>query len=119
MQYDRERMILPEAEMATQESGVKADAEGKFSFNIVVRQVFDEGRTYFVSECLELPGCVADGDTPEEANQRIEPAIRACLSVIFEDAMEQASARRPLPDLTDIVRQTTLTVGALPLLECA
>jgi len=37
---------------------------------------------YIVAECLEIPGCLSQGKTKEEALQNIQDAIRECLSVM-------------------------------------
>ena len=53
------------------------------TFTLVFREVPEE--KVFVAECLEIPGCVSEGDTLEEAKANIRDAVRACLSVMFED----------------------------------
>lgn len=40
-----------------------------------------------VARCVEIPGCISQGSTPEEAKANIADAIEACLSVRFEDAV--------------------------------
>jgi predicted RNase H-like HicB family nuclease len=50
-------------------------------------EAVDEGG--FTAECLEIPGCVSEGETAEEAEANIRLAIDACLSVIFEDLLTQ------------------------------
>ena len=37
---------------------------------------------YIVAECLEIPGCLSQGRTKEEALKNIQDAIRECLSRI-------------------------------------
>ncbi|MGO8735102.1 MAG: type II toxin-antitoxin system HicB family antitoxin [Terriglobia bacterium] len=39
---------------------------------------------YVVAECLEIPGCLSQGKTREEALQNIQDAIRECHSVMRE-----------------------------------
>jgi predicted RNase H-like HicB family nuclease len=53
------------------------------NFTLVFREVPEE--KVIVAECLEIPGCVSEGDTLEEAKANIRDAVRACLSVMFED----------------------------------
>jgi predicted RNase H-like HicB family nuclease len=43
---------------------------------------------YVVAECLEIPGCLSQGKTREEALQNIQDAIRECLSVMLEDLVK-------------------------------
>ena len=43
---------------------------------------------YIVAECLEIPGCLSQGKTREEALQNIQDAIRECLSVMLEDLVK-------------------------------
>ena len=95
--------------------------EGEFELNVVVREIVDEdaGSTYYVAECIEIPGCVSDGATPDEAKQNIENAMRLCLSVILEDAMKQLTMRKALPDLRKVVGQGRLRVHAIPELQYA
>ncbi len=45
-------------------------------FNIVIEQDQD-GR--YVVECLDLPGCLSEGETMEEALENISEAIIGCL----------------------------------------
>jgi len=47
----------------------------------------------FVAECIELPGCLSEGETMEEAENNIREAIDACLSVLFEDCLERLRSR--------------------------
>ena len=39
----------------------------------------------FISKCLDIPGCVSQGATREEALRNIRDAINLCLDVIRED----------------------------------
>jgi predicted RNase H-like HicB family nuclease len=45
-------------------------------FNIVIER--DEDGRYVV-ECLDLPGCLSEGETVEEALENISEAILGCL----------------------------------------
>jgi predicted RNase H-like HicB family nuclease len=45
-------------------------------FNIVIEQ--DEDNRYVV-ECLDLPGCLSEGESIEEAMENISEAIIGCL----------------------------------------
>lgn len=47
----------------------------------------------FIAKCLDIPGCIAEGDTRDEALANIYDAIANCLEVIREDSKN--------PDSTD------------------
>lgn len=47
--------------------------------------IWEEDST-FIAKCLDIPGCVSEGATREEALRNIRDAINLCLSVIREDA---------------------------------
>jgi predicted RNase H-like HicB family nuclease len=59
----------------------------------------------WVAECLELPGCVAQGETLDEAISNIIDAIAAVITV----RMEQQINLEPMTD-TDNRRRLALTV---------
>ena len=50
---------------------------------------------YIVAECLEIPGCLSQGKTKEEALQNIQDAIRECLSVMLEDLVKHGHGAKP------------------------
>ncbi len=64
----------------------------------------------FVAECLELPGCLSQGETEAEAMANITDAIRDCLSVLFEDVLKETLAQRNLSEIiyTDISKQARI-----------
>lgn len=74
--------------------------------NVVVRQGEDG---YFVAECLEIPGCMSQGKTQEEAIKNAQDAIKACLGVMLEDFVKQS--RQNLPNLVGIQKQETFRVS--------
>lgn len=39
----------------------------------------------FIAKCLDIPGCISEGNTREEALANIYDAISLCLDVIKED----------------------------------
>jgi predicted RNase H-like HicB family nuclease len=94
-------------------------ASNEFELNVVFRQIDDDGPTYFVAECLEIPGCISEGDTQKEAEKNIEEAMQLCVAVMLEDCMKRAIATRRLPDLRGVSSQTRLNVSATPCLEFA
>ncbi len=54
----------------------------------------DEGDRYWVAELPDLPGCVADGDTPDEAIDSLEEAKRLWIEARLENG-------HPIPEPTD------------------
>ena len=40
----------------------------------------------YIAKCLDIPGCVTQGRTHEEAMVNIHDAVSLCLQVIQEDA---------------------------------
>lgn len=57
--------------------------------------IWEEDGTY-VAKCLDIPGCISEGATRDEALANIHNAVRHCLSVISED---QA---KPTPDVPQV-----------------
>ncbi len=55
-------------------------------FHIVLKRQRGEG---FVARCLELPGCLSEGRTEEEALKNIEDAIRLYLRDVEREAKEK------------------------------
>ncbi len=70
----------------------------------------DTGEDGYVAECLEIPGCLAQGETEAEAIENIQDAIRSCLLVLLEDALADVTAHRDLGGITytDIAKQTRI-----------
>ena len=103
------------AKMFLENSG---PAAGELGLTVVFRDVHEEG--VVVAECLEIPGCVSQGATRDEAHRNIEDAIRLCLSVIFEDqvrAVIESHARSI--DYSGITAQESIRVRAVPQVEYA
>jgi predicted RNase H-like HicB family nuclease len=46
--------------------------------------IWEEDGTH-IAKCLDIPGCVSEGATRDEALANIHDAMRLCLSVISED----------------------------------
>lgn len=62
----------------------------------------------YIAKCLDIPGCVSEGDTREEAMANIRDAIRLCLDVIREDLAKGAPGpgdvemiERPITDFIE------------------
>jgi len=41
----------------------------------------------FIAECPEIPGCISQGETEEEAEANVQEAIKECLKVRAEKGM--------------------------------
>lgn len=79
--------------------------------NLVFRKIDEDGDVYFVAECLEIPGCVSQGSTQEEAEANIKDAICACLTVMYQDALRNLMERPIKSDLRGISAQRRLMIG--------
>ena len=77
---------------------------------LVFREIRDEGSVYFVAECLEIPGCVSEGASQEEAEQNINDAITSCLMVMYSDALKRLMDSPFRGDLRGISSQRRLTI---------
>jgi len=42
----------------------------------------------YIAECVELPGCMSQGDTEEEAKANIVDAIESCIAVLVRDSIQ-------------------------------
>ncbi len=47
--------------------------------------IWEEDGVY-IAKCSDIPGCISEGATRDEALANIHDAIRLCLSVISEDS---------------------------------
>ena len=54
-------------------------------FTVLVHEDVDGG---FWGECLELPGCISQGDTLDEMDFNIREAIELVLEVMVEDGKD-------------------------------
>lgn len=68
----------------------------------------DGGDGYITAECMDIPGCISQGTTREEALANIVDAISVCLEVIMEKV---ASNVRTEPQVGD--RYTLSLLGEL------
>jgi predicted RNase H-like HicB family nuclease len=50
---------------------------------------------YWVAECPDLPGCISQGKTAEEARANIREAIRGYIAALEEDHFPAVSGTRP------------------------
>lgn len=53
----------------------------------------EEGRSGWVAEALELPGCFSQGDTPDEAVAHVMDAMAGWIAVALEDGREIPTPR--------------------------
>ncbi|HEY5331023.1 MAG TPA: type II toxin-antitoxin system HicB family antitoxin [Acidobacteriaceae bacterium] len=94
------------------------EATAELGLTVVFRAVPEEN--IVVAECLEIPGCVSQGATQEEAHKNIQDAMRLCLSVIFEDRIREViESHAGSIDYTGITGQQSIRVRAVPQLEYA
>jgi len=52
--------------------------------------IWEEDGAY-IAKCLDIPGCISEGDTREQAMANIYDAIHLCLDVIREDSKNPPS----------------------------
>ena len=55
------------------------------TFTVLVHEDIDGG---YWGECLELPGCISQGDTLDEMDSNIREAIELVLEVMVEDSKD-------------------------------
>ena len=48
----------------------------------------EEGRRGWVAEVVELPGCISQGESPDEAVVRVRDAMSGWISVALEDDLD-------------------------------
>ena len=80
---------------------------------VVFRQCEDG---YVVAECLQLPGCMSQGKTKEEANQNIVDAIKSVLAVRMNQILSEAVAEERFPD--DLLEEESFRVEGPELVSC-
>jgi antitoxin HicB len=52
---------------------------------VLVRDEDEEGGVGYVAQVRELPGCISQGDTPEEAFENVRDAMYGWIKVAVED----------------------------------
>jgi predicted RNase H-like HicB family nuclease len=67
-------------------------------FTVLVHE--DETGGYW-GECLELPGCVSQGDTLDEMDYNIREAIQLVVELKIEDGQDLTKLERGEPALTE------------------
>jgi len=83
----------------------------------VLKVVFRKGEDgYIVAECLQLPGCMSQGRTKEEANRNIVDAIKSVLMVRMGQFLSEASQNERNTD--DLEDQESFRVKGPELVSC-
>lgn len=54
-------------------------------YNIIVRAIHDEAGSYYVANVLEFDGCIATGDTKEEAYESVYEVLEGFIEDMLED----------------------------------
>ena len=55
----------------------------------------------WIAKCLDIPGCISEGGTREEALANIHDAIVLCLDVIAEDATREPGGSEPIVEVIE------------------
>ena len=71
--------------MAVESLSGQVPGAGELTFNLQFE--LDEESGWFVAHVVELPGCVSQGATMEEAKANIAEALEAYLEVVLQDAI--------------------------------
>jgi predicted RNase H-like HicB family nuclease len=67
---------------------VDEEMSGKrLKLSVVVHK--DELDGGFIAECLDIPGCISQGETETEANQNLADAVTACITVMIEGQLKR------------------------------
>jgi predicted RNase H-like HicB family nuclease len=64
-------------------------------FTIILRKEEEGG---YSAQCLELPGCISEGETREEALENIKEAIKGYLEA-FPEEVEKAERKKELVEI--------------------
>lgn len=60
----------------------------KLPYKISIQEINDESGHYFLATVDELPGCMSDGKTVEEAYKNIREALELHIESMIEDNMD-------------------------------
>jgi predicted RNase H-like HicB family nuclease len=56
---------------------------------MTLKVILEEGEDgYIIAECPQIPGCMSQGETREEALANIKDAVQACLKVMYDGSLE-------------------------------
>lgn len=64
-------------------------------YEVVVRPLAEEDGGGWLAEVPDLPGCVSDGETPEEAVRNVQDAIQEWMAAAKEAGREVPQAETP------------------------
>ncbi|UUX92192.1 type II toxin-antitoxin system HicB family antitoxin [Methanoplanus endosymbiosus] len=59
-------------------------------FNVVIQKDEEGG---YIAECPDLPGCITEGDTPDEAIENLNEAIIGCLKSRLKCAIKKVKVK--------------------------
>jgi len=63
---------------------------------MTLKVILEEGADgYIIAECPQIPGCMSQGKTREEALANIKDAVQACLKVMMEDMIAASTVLVP------------------------
>ena len=80
-------------------SGMESAREKLIAPEIKLSIRFKQGSDgYVVAECPDVPGCVTQGKTREEALENLEDVIRTCLALIIRQWIGNAKKGSPQAD---------------------
>lgn len=72
-------------------------------------RVWEEEGTW-IAECIDIPGCMSQGETRAEALANIMDAANACLEVIAEDAGVSIRGSDSVSEIIDMPMSTLYAV---------
>lgn len=61
--------------------------ESQYSIEVTLDE-YTDGSPCYIARIPELPGCMSDGDTPEEAKANLDEAKRDYIQSLLEDGLE-------------------------------
>ncbi len=82
------------------------DSMARHYKTILTLDMRSDGTRCFVARHPELPGCMSDGDTPEEAIANLKDARDLYIQSLIEDELEV-----PLPQTVIVMPETTTSGG--------
>lgn len=91
---------------------LSGERAGENQLTVVFREFNEDSKQYFVAECLEIPGCISEGDTVEEAAINIQKAIQLCLEIIYRDCLTRLMECRTNPDLRGISSHRRMKISS-------
>jgi predicted RNase H-like HicB family nuclease len=67
-------------------------------YGVIIRHITDESGEYYFATVEEMPGCMSDGSTSEEALVKIKESMALWIEGAIEDGQEV-----PLPSIYDTI----------------